>query len=87
MFQAVQWPDLSGGRRSRRPPLPAYSSAPPLPGAHIQPPDEPLFTPVLVTCMSIMVLLLLLLLLLFYKYKQVSLGRAVAGGGCIRAPE
>ncbi|XP_066199528.1 macrophage colony-stimulating factor 1 receptor [Saccopteryx leptura] len=32
--------------------------------------DEPLFTPVLVACMSIMALLLLLLLLLLYKYKQ-----------------
>lgn len=42
----------------------------------MQPPDEPLFTPVLVTCMSIMALLLLLLLLLLYKYKQVSLCRA-----------
>lgn len=41
--------------------------------------DEPLFTPVLVTCMSIMALLLLLLLLLFYKYKQVSLGGAGMG--------
>lgn len=39
-------------------------------GAHVQLSDEPLFTPVLVTCMSIMALLLLLLLLLFYKYKQ-----------------
>uniref|UniRef100_A0A9L0S2G1 Macrophage colony-stimulating factor 1 receptor n=1 Tax=Equus caballus TaxID=9796 RepID=A0A9L0S2G1_HORSE len=39
-------------------------------GASMQPPDEPLFTPVLVTCMSIMALLLLLLLLLLYKYKQ-----------------
>ncbi|KAM5302216.1 macrophage colony-stimulating factor 1 receptor isoform 2-T2 [Glossophaga mutica] len=32
--------------------------------------DEPLFTPVLVACISIMALLLLLLLLLLYKYKQ-----------------
>ncbi|KAM6224477.1 macrophage colony-stimulating factor 1 receptor isoform 2-T2 [Rhynchocyon petersi] len=32
--------------------------------------EEPLFTPVLVACMSIMALLLLLLLLLLYKYKQ-----------------
>lgn len=43
----------------------------------MQPLDEPLFTPVLVACVSIMALLLLLLLL-FYKYKQVSLGRAGA---------
>ena len=42
----------------------------------MQPRDEPLFTPVLVACMSIMALLLLLLLLLFYKYKQVSRGGA-----------
>ncbi|XP_042637281.1 macrophage colony-stimulating factor 1 receptor [Orycteropus afer afer] len=35
-----------------------------------QPLEEPLFTPVLVACMSIMALLLLLLLLLLYKYKQ-----------------
>ena len=42
----------------------------------MQPRDEPLFTPVLVACMSIMALLLLLLLLLFYKYKQVSWGGA-----------
>lgn len=69
---------LRGGRRSRRPPPPANPSAPPLPGAHTQLPDEPLFTPVLVTCMSIMALLLLLLGLLFYKYKQVSPGRAGA---------
>ncbi|ERE85220.1 macrophage colony-stimulating factor 1 receptor [Cricetulus griseus] len=33
-------------------------------------PDESLFTPVVVACMSIMFLLLLLLLLLLYKYKQ-----------------
>uniref|UniRef100_A0A8C0HTN0 Macrophage colony-stimulating factor 1 receptor n=1 Tax=Balaenoptera musculus TaxID=9771 RepID=A0A8C0HTN0_BALMU len=39
-------------------------------GAYMQPLDEPLFTPVLVACMSIMALLLLLLLLLLYKYKQ-----------------
>uniref|UniRef100_A0A8C9KDH1 Macrophage colony-stimulating factor 1 receptor n=1 Tax=Panthera tigris altaica TaxID=74533 RepID=A0A8C9KDH1_PANTA len=39
-------------------------------GAHTQLPDELLFTPVLLTCMSIMALLLLLLLLLLYKYKQ-----------------
>ncbi|KAM9731054.1 macrophage colony-stimulating factor 1 receptor [Dama dama] len=39
-------------------------------GASTQPRDEPLFTPVLAACMSIMALLLLLLLLLFYKYKQ-----------------
>ncbi|XP_006863937.1 PREDICTED: macrophage colony-stimulating factor 1 receptor [Chrysochloris asiatica] len=32
--------------------------------------EEPLFTPVLVACMSSMALLLLLLLLLLYKYKQ-----------------
>lgn len=38
--------------------------------------DAPLFTPVLVACMSTMALLLLLLLLLLYKYKQVSLCRA-----------
>ena len=44
----------------------------------MQPLDEPLFTPVLVACVSIMALLLLLLLLLFYKYKQVSLGGAGA---------
>ncbi|XP_004384956.1 macrophage colony-stimulating factor 1 receptor [Trichechus manatus latirostris] len=31
---------------------------------------EPLFTPVLVACMSVMALLLLLLVLLLYKYKQ-----------------
>lgn len=37
---------------------------------------EPLFTPVLVACMSTTALLLLLLLLLLYKYKQVSLCRA-----------
>lgn len=67
---------LRGGRRSQGSPPPAHPSAPPLPGAHTQLPDEPLFTPVLVTCMSIMALLLLLLGLLFYKYKQVSLGRA-----------
>lgn len=35
--------------------------------------DAPLFTPVLVACLSTMTLLLLLLLLLLYKYKQVSL--------------
>ena len=45
----------------------------------MQPRDEPLFTPVLVACMSIMALLLLLLLLLFYKYKQVSRGGAGRG--------
>ncbi|PNI71915.1 CSF1R isoform 4, partial [Pan troglodytes] len=39
-------------------------------GAHTHPPDEFLFTPVVVACMSIMALLLLLLLLLLYKYKQ-----------------
>ncbi|XP_054424162.1 macrophage colony-stimulating factor 1 receptor [Pteronotus mesoamericanus] len=39
-------------------------------GYSIQSPDESLFTPVLVACMSIMALLLLLLLLLLYKYKQ-----------------
>ncbi|XP_036097989.1 macrophage colony-stimulating factor 1 receptor [Molossus molossus] len=39
-------------------------------GANIQPLDEPLFTPVLVACMSISALLLLLLLLILYKYKQ-----------------
>ncbi|KAH0512912.1 Macrophage colony-stimulating factor 1 receptor [Microtus ochrogaster] len=33
-------------------------------------PDEYLFTPVVVACMSVMSLLLLLLLLLLYKYKQ-----------------
>ncbi|XP_058399927.1 macrophage colony-stimulating factor 1 receptor [Diceros bicornis minor] len=38
--------------------------------ATTQSPDEPLFTPVLVACVSIMALLLLLLLLLLYKYKQ-----------------
>ena len=50
----------------------------------MQPLDEPLFTPVLVACMSIMALLLLLLLLL-YKYKQVSLGRA--GGAAMHPSE
>lgn len=44
----------------------------PLPGRVEQLPDESLFTPVVVACMSIMFLLLLLLLLLLYKYKQVS---------------
>uniref|UniRef100_A0A8I3XDH7 receptor protein-tyrosine kinase n=1 Tax=Callithrix jacchus TaxID=9483 RepID=A0A8I3XDH7_CALJA len=39
-------------------------------GAHMLPPDEFLFTPVVVACMSLMALLLLLLLLLLYKYKQ-----------------
>ncbi|KAI5259610.1 macrophage colony-stimulating factor 1 receptor [Manis pentadactyla] len=39
-------------------------------GARLQPPDEPLFTPVLAACMAIMAFLLLLLLVLFYKYKQ-----------------
>ncbi|XP_005074742.1 macrophage colony-stimulating factor 1 receptor isoform X1 [Mesocricetus auratus] len=38
-------------------------------GVH-QFPDESLFTPVVIACMSIMSLLLLLLLLLLYKYKQ-----------------
>uniref|UniRef100_A0A8D1C3Z0 Macrophage colony-stimulating factor 1 receptor n=1 Tax=Sus scrofa TaxID=9823 RepID=A0A8D1C3Z0_PIG len=38
--------------------------------AQVHSPDEPLFTPVLVACVSIMALLLLLLLLLLYKYKQ-----------------
>nr|XP_003934130.2 macrophage colony-stimulating factor 1 receptor [Saimiri boliviensis boliviensis] len=37
---------------------------------HMLPPDEFLFTPVVVACMSLMALLLLLLLLLSYKYKQ-----------------
>lgn len=49
----------------------------------MQLPDEYLFTPVVVACMSVMSLLLLLLLLLLYKYKQVSwameLGRAPEG--------
>ncbi|XP_057644285.1 macrophage colony-stimulating factor 1 receptor isoform X1 [Chionomys nivalis] len=36
----------------------------------MQLPDEYLFTPVVVACMSVMSLLLLLLLLLLYKYKQ-----------------
>ncbi|KAJ8777177.1 hypothetical protein J1605_014560 [Eschrichtius robustus] len=45
-------------------------------GAYMQPLDEPLFTPVLVACMSIMALLLLLLLLLLYKYKQHVLSGA-----------
>ncbi|XP_008150427.2 macrophage colony-stimulating factor 1 receptor [Eptesicus fuscus] len=39
-------------------------------GASTQLLDAPLFTPVLVACMSTMALLLLLLLLLLYKYKQ-----------------
>ncbi|XP_006204512.2 macrophage colony-stimulating factor 1 receptor [Vicugna pacos] len=39
-------------------------------GAHTQPLDEPLFTPVLMACLCIMALLLLLLVLLLYKYKQ-----------------
>ncbi|XP_016066088.1 PREDICTED: macrophage colony-stimulating factor 1 receptor [Miniopterus natalensis] len=39
-------------------------------GAIMQLSEEPLFTPVLVACLSIMALLLLLLLLLLYKYKQ-----------------
>ncbi|XP_037017841.2 macrophage colony-stimulating factor 1 receptor [Artibeus jamaicensis] len=39
-------------------------------GTTRQLPDEPLFTPVLMACVSIMALLLLLLLLLLYKYKQ-----------------
>lgn len=39
-------------------------------GTSTKPPEEPLFTPVLVACVSVMVLLLLLLLLLLYKYKQ-----------------
>lgn len=39
-------------------------------GASMQLLGEPLFTPVLVACMSTMALLLLLLLLLLYKYKQ-----------------
>ncbi|XP_053421951.1 macrophage colony-stimulating factor 1 receptor [Nycticebus coucang] len=39
-------------------------------GTRTHPPDEFLFTPVVVTCISIMALLLLLLLLLLYKYKQ-----------------
>ncbi|XP_037657755.1 macrophage colony-stimulating factor 1 receptor [Choloepus didactylus] len=39
-------------------------------GASTQPPEEALFTPVLVACLSVMALLLLLLLLLLYKYRQ-----------------
>lgn len=39
-------------------------------GAHTQLPEEALFTPVVVACLSVMALLLLLLLLLLYKYKQ-----------------
>ncbi|XP_040828591.1 macrophage colony-stimulating factor 1 receptor isoform X2 [Ochotona curzoniae] len=39
-------------------------------GARSQQPDDSLFTPVVVACLSIMALLLLLLLLLLYKYKQ-----------------
>lgn len=39
-------------------------------GASMQLLDAPLFTPVLVACLSTMTLLLLLLLLLLYKYKQ-----------------
>lgn len=77
VFQAsglFQW-----GRGSQRPLRLAHSSVPPLhAGASTKPRDEPLFTPVLAACMSIMALLLLLLLLLFYKYKQVSLGGAGA---------
>lgn len=62
----------------------AHSSAPPLPEkTRTQIPDEYLFTPVVIACMSVMSLLLLLLLLLLYKYKQVSwateLGRAPEG--------
>ncbi|XP_012513771.1 PREDICTED: macrophage colony-stimulating factor 1 receptor [Propithecus coquereli] len=38
--------------------------------ARTLPPDEFLFTPVVVACLSVMALLLLLLLLLLYKYKQ-----------------
>ncbi|CAO2594215.1 Macrophage colony-stimulating factor 1 receptor [Lemmus lemmus] len=38
--------------------------------SRMQLPDEYLFTPVVVACMSVMSLLLLLLLLLLYKYKQ-----------------
>lgn len=79
MFQTMQWPDLSGGRRARRPRCRLTPLPPTLAGAHTQLPDEPLFTPVLVTCMSITALLLLLLMLLFYKYKQVSLGGAGVG--------
>lgn len=39
-------------------------------GQSKQLPDESLFTPVVVACMSVMSLLMLLLLLLLYKYKQ-----------------
>jgi serine/threonine protein kinase len=39
-------------------------------GQSKQLPDESLFTPVVVACMSVMSLLVLLLLLLLYKYKQ-----------------
>lgn len=75
VFQAEHWPILSGGRGAEAPSA-THSSAPPFPGTSIQPPDEPLFTPVLVACVSVMALLLLLLLLLLYKYKQVRLGGA-----------
>lgn len=78
----MHWPDLCAGLRGL-PCLLAHSSALPVLGARLQPPDEPLFTPVLAACMAIMAFLLLLLLVLFYKYKQVSMGRA--GGS--QAPE
>lgn len=64
------------GPLCRLTPLPSPTPA----GAHTQLPNELLFTPVLVTCMSIMASLLLLLLWLLYKYKQVSLGQ-VGGPG------
>lgn len=66
------WPVPSRGRRVPGRPLLAHFSASPLPAAQVHSPDEPLFTPVLVACVSIMAFLLLLLLLLLYKYKQVS---------------
>ncbi|XP_060036936.1 macrophage colony-stimulating factor 1 receptor isoform X2 [Erinaceus europaeus] len=39
-------------------------------GDYVRSQEEPLFTPVLIACISLMVFLLLLLLLLLYKYKQ-----------------
>lgn len=75
MFQAEHWRILSGGKGAAEAPSATHSSVPPFPGTSIQPPEEPLFTPVLVACVSVMVLLLLLLMLLLYKYKQVRLGR------------
>ncbi|XP_008564126.1 PREDICTED: macrophage colony-stimulating factor 1 receptor [Galeopterus variegatus] len=48
----------------------SHSIKPTSVGSYTQLPDESLFTPVVVACMSVMALLLLLLLLLLYKYKQ-----------------